>query len=151
MLCGVMAIKNLNSISKKHQQLQLGRDHFVNAPNQWETTLLCNVVSYWLGVFTKWSLLWASNLNKLKTLYLYKIHISQHMDKILMWNFKCLLNFTQIILPKHCKIWFAYKVGILKSCNFSNKSCKSVSHSSWLIIYIYEEKNKSIQVKITSQ
>ena len=32
------------------------RDHFVNAPSQWETTLHCNVVSHWLGAFTKWSL-----------------------------------------------------------------------------------------------
>ena len=33
------------------------RDHFVNAPNQWETTLQCNVVSHWLGAYTKWPLL----------------------------------------------------------------------------------------------
>ena len=32
------------------------RDHFVNVPNQWETTLHCNIVSYWLGAFTKRSL-----------------------------------------------------------------------------------------------
>ena len=32
------------------------RDHFVNAPSQWETTLQCNVVSHWLGAYTKWSL-----------------------------------------------------------------------------------------------
>ena len=32
------------------------RDHFVYAPGQWETTLQCNVVSHWLGTFTKWSL-----------------------------------------------------------------------------------------------
>ena len=25
-----------------------GRDHFVNAPSQWESTLQCNVVSHWL-------------------------------------------------------------------------------------------------------
>ena len=31
------------------------RDHFVNAPSQWETTLHCNVVSHWLGAYTKWS------------------------------------------------------------------------------------------------
>ena len=29
---------------------------FVKAPSQWETTLQCNVVSYWLGTFIKWSL-----------------------------------------------------------------------------------------------
>ena len=32
------------------------RDHLVNAPSQWETTLQCNVVSHWLGAFTKRSL-----------------------------------------------------------------------------------------------
>ena len=33
------------------------RDLFVHAPSQWETTLHCNVVSHWLGAYTKWSLL----------------------------------------------------------------------------------------------
>ena len=32
------------------------RDNFVYAPSQWETTLQCNVVSHWLGAYTKWSL-----------------------------------------------------------------------------------------------
>ena len=27
-------------------------------PSQWETMLQCNVVSHWLGAFTKWSLQW---------------------------------------------------------------------------------------------
>ena len=31
------------------------RNRFVNAPSQWEMTLQCNVVSHWLGAFTKWS------------------------------------------------------------------------------------------------
>ena len=31
------------------------RDHFVNAPSQWEMTLHCNVISHWLGAYTKWS------------------------------------------------------------------------------------------------
>ena len=34
----------------------ISKDHFVNAPSQWEVTLHCNVVSLWLGAFTKWSL-----------------------------------------------------------------------------------------------
>ena len=29
----------------------LFRDHFVYAPSQWEATLQCNVVSYWLGAY----------------------------------------------------------------------------------------------------
>ena len=32
------------------------RDHFVYACSQWETTLDLNVVSHWLGAYTKWSL-----------------------------------------------------------------------------------------------
>ena len=32
------------------------RHHFVYAPSQWETTWQCNVVSHWLGTYTKWSL-----------------------------------------------------------------------------------------------
>ena len=31
------------------------RDHFVYVPSQWEMTLQFNVVSHWLGTFTKWS------------------------------------------------------------------------------------------------
>ena len=35
--------------------LERHRDHIVYAPSQWETTLHCNVVSYWLGAYTKLS------------------------------------------------------------------------------------------------
>ena len=33
------------------------RDHFVYVPSQWETTLHCNLGSYWLDAYTKWSLI----------------------------------------------------------------------------------------------
>ena len=33
-----------------------GRDHFVYVPNQWEMMLHCNIISNWLGTFTKWFL-----------------------------------------------------------------------------------------------
>ena len=36
----------------------LYRDDFVYGPSQWETALQCYVVSYWLGTYTKWSLLY---------------------------------------------------------------------------------------------
>ena len=35
-------------------------DHFVYAPSQWKTTLQCNVVSHWLGAYTKLSIEMAS-------------------------------------------------------------------------------------------
>ena len=45
------------------------KDHFVYAPSQWETTLQCNVVSHWLGAYTKWSLWYYLNLNPHDTFY----------------------------------------------------------------------------------
>ena len=33
------------------------RDHFVYAPSQWEMMLHCNIVSHWLGTYTKWFLI----------------------------------------------------------------------------------------------
>ena len=46
------------SLAERHPCLSLcphsiSRDHFVYAPSQWETMLQCNVVSHWLGTFTK--------------------------------------------------------------------------------------------------
>ena len=32
------------------------RDYFVYAPKQWETTLQCNIISHWLGAYTKRSI-----------------------------------------------------------------------------------------------
>ena len=46
------AIKGLHCI---WFELPILRNHFVNAPSQWETMSQCNVVSHWLDVYTKWS------------------------------------------------------------------------------------------------
>ena len=49
------------------------RDRFVYAPSQWETTLLRNVISYWLVAYTKWSLLvWVCSHTWVSTWLLYK-------------------------------------------------------------------------------
>ena len=37
-------------------------NHSAYAPSQWETTLHCNVVSDWLGIYIKWSLTWGADL-----------------------------------------------------------------------------------------
>ena len=34
----------------------LNRDHFVNVPSQWKTTLHCNVLCRWFGAYIKWPL-----------------------------------------------------------------------------------------------
>ena len=44
------------SINKLEVSLETyTRDHFVNAPSQWGTTLHCNIISHCLGAYTKWS------------------------------------------------------------------------------------------------
>ena len=50
------AVITYKSISVGHVG-HCSRDQSVHAPSQWETTLHCNVVSHWLGAYTKWSLL----------------------------------------------------------------------------------------------
>ena len=32
------------------------KDHFVHALSQWDMVLHCNIISHWLGAYTKWSL-----------------------------------------------------------------------------------------------
>ena len=46
---------NENS-SPTHHIPYLNREHSVNVPSQWEMMLHCNIISYWLGTYTKWSL-----------------------------------------------------------------------------------------------
>ena len=41
------------------------RNHFMYAPSQWETMLQCNVISHWLGTYTKRSL-WLSGYSSSK-------------------------------------------------------------------------------------
>ena len=58
---------------------QNGRDHFSYAPSQWETTLHCNVVSHWLGAYTKWTLEWltfADNISNERFGFCLKFHWS---------------------------------------------------------------------------
>ena len=74
------------------------------APSQWETTLQCNVVSHWLGAYTKWSLSFMIFIEK-----------SSH-TVILTWRFNSLmpkLNFAEHKL----QMIFFIEIVVL-SCNF---------------------------------
>ena len=51
----VQAVSSLHTLVRGCWSWYLCRDGFVYAPSQWETTLHCNVVSHWLGAYTKWS------------------------------------------------------------------------------------------------
>ena len=50
-----LCLETTEDITPNNAHHFMTRDHFVNAPSQWETTLHCNVVSHWLGAFIKWS------------------------------------------------------------------------------------------------
>ena len=45
------------SHSHPYDVYNIFRDHFVYAPSQWETMLLCNIGFHWLGAYAKWSLI----------------------------------------------------------------------------------------------
>ena len=60
-------------------------DYSVHALSQWETALLCNVVSHWLGAYTIWSL---------RTL-LY--HENGHCHDQCLWH-----RLRQLIFPEGC-------------------------------------------------
>ena len=51
------------------------RDHSEYGLSQWETTLLCNVVSQWLSPHPEWSLIWS---------YLYISHVK---DQTCWWRY----------------------------------------------------------------
>ena len=64
-------LENIYTLSYYHDH-QIGsmnyyHYHFVYAPSQWETMLHFNVVSYWLGAYTKWSLLFLSQCGPYKS------------------------------------------------------------------------------------
>ena len=98
--------KNIGALqSKNSRKIQLcmkiiPRDHFVYMPSQLEMTLQCNVVSHWLGAYTKWS-----------------FHIFVWV-RYFVQNFKGILwNSTENVLPIHwnlCISFFCNTLGALR-------------------------------------
>ena len=50
----LLQINTMTSWSFSPNYMHIIRVQSVHAPSQWETTLLCNVVSHWLGAYSKW-------------------------------------------------------------------------------------------------
>ena len=69
------------------------RDRFVYALSHWEMMLQCNVVSHWLGAYTKWTL---RMLNSSRPSHIIWHHISW---SALVWGRACCLFVTKP-LPK---------------------------------------------------
>ena len=86
------------TIAKSLLQLWLVsfRDHFVYAPSQCETTLHCNVVSHWLGTYTKWSLIIHTKLH-----YALQDHTSYelHSNHVRTPAYSHIVQLKFIILP----------------------------------------------------
>ena len=62
-LCWFIANDNITTTKQSTANLwalfmeyTVHRDYIVYAPNQWETTLQCNIIFHWLGAYTKRSL-----------------------------------------------------------------------------------------------
>ena len=49
-------MSQLPAVCPAHDTIYRSSIHSVHAPTQWKTTLHCNVVSHWLGTYTKWPL-----------------------------------------------------------------------------------------------
>ena len=77
-----------------HCELWTG-DHFVNAPSQWRTMLHCNVVSHWLGAYTKWSLAMECPLWVHSPTYILHLSLSNWMEYCIMMKFT-LTNLSKI-------------------------------------------------------
>ena len=74
------------------------RDHFVSLSSQWETALLCNILSQWLGAFTKWSLRTPSVLYFLVS---FEIRLTTRW-----WFYPCGLGlFQKVINDLNQKYW----------------------------------------------
>ena len=55
-----------------YYKIDTGRDHFAYAASQWETTLQCNVVSHWLGAYSKWYLNWKNSHQRKSVVIVFK-------------------------------------------------------------------------------
>ena len=99
------------------------RDYFVYAPNQWETTLQCNIVSHWLGAYTKRSLpgLYICSLRltcglhpKMNLIGLF------HNNFPLAVNILILLNHISIIYDVTYVIWYVCVLLICDTAAFEH-------------------------------
>ena len=87
------------------------RDHFVYARSKWETTLHCNVVSHWLGAYTKWSLCYsyAFSMFRWKS---YAWRVSYGWSKCICWRkghrsfglLLCIIRIIMILYDTHSSI-----------------------------------------------
>ena len=69
----------------------ISRDRFVHAPSQWEATLQCNIISHWLGAFTKLSLYIHGLVQDCSNSSALAMELLQSCTKPLIWVFTIFL------------------------------------------------------------
>ena len=79
------------------------RDHFVNAPSQWETTLPCNIVSHWMVAYTRWFLRTVNN---------FSVNYDIHTNNILLNSWK-LISYGILHMNSVDVLWGVIKTAIL--------------------------------------
>ena len=93
------------------------REHFVNAPSQWETTLHCNVVFNWLGACTKWILNMMINMHEYYTYLLCWLYIGivlihpryiqfHSIRPIAMFSFLLKASLNSPYMRYHPRLWY---------------------------------------------
>ena len=107
------------------------RDHFVYAPSQWETMLHCNVVSHWLGAYTKCSLChlskkpskWTPPSSAIKTTHMLPFGTSNSHSFLtfpIVWNLLKLKAFmlkTGDIIPCSSHSWLCFAICVVFHSN----------------------------------
>ena len=100
------------------------RDYFVNAPSQWEMTLQCNIISHWLGAYTKWSLLFSCNILGVLSYRVFCLSISKIRE---LYECKCSMIWCTI---KHSSTQrHIYSEMLLYCSQFSHKSSQKTPNS----------------------
>ena len=97
----------------------------MNAPSQWETTLQCNVVSHWLGAFTKWSLTWFI----ITGYYIITWHSDKYMPQIGLWFPK---RYPCITLMSDLLSVFSENFGEKWPCQNKLDLIRNLMHMHWI-------------------
>ena len=94
-------------ISSKCYPYYSARDQFLHGPSQWKTVLQCNILSHWLGAYTKWSLQCSPIYHN--TAYSIAITTDEYRDQtqntyLISWSSQavvCCIGSHLIYLSKH--------------------------------------------------
>ena len=107
------------------EQISPFRDHFVYTPSQWETALQCNVVSHWLGAYTKWSLSFKRKTNPCIWVCVYEFqHVN--VESLVLVLVSC---FVYLIL------WYYIQYMFFKDAHFCVAAREGYILQKWLFFY----------------